>query len=429
MGSTGGTVIFGSIVALTGNQDGFLGRHRWLVWTTGIAIAVLFLASFRSRGDAVPIRAATAMRGTIRSAVTTNGKIEPLRSFEAHAPVGTTVKRLLAKEGDHVRKGQLLAELDDAEARSQAARALAQVRSADADITATRGGGSHEEVLTLQSQLVKAHSARDAAERNLEARQRLLQQGAASAGEVKEADSELQQADADLNLLEQKQKDRYSSPEVAKVEAQKSEAEAAYAAAEDVLRQLDIRAPFEGIVYSLPVHRGAYVNPGDLVLQEADLSKVLVRAFVDEPDVGRLAPGQPIEVTWDAIPGRIWQGAVGAIPAAVKLRGTRNVGETTCVVDNSDLKLLPNTNVGITIVTAEHPHVLMVPREAVRQDDSKTFVYQVVEDALQRRDIQTSVSNLTQVEVAGGIPENAVVALTAVNSKPLHDGLAVKVIP
>ena len=88
----------------------------------------------------------------------------------------------------------------------------------------------------------------------------------------------------------------------------KTEAQSAYAAAENILRQLNIRAPFDGIVYSLPVHQGSYVNPGDLVLQEADLSKVLVRAYVDEPDVGRLARGQPIELTgtrFRAGPGRV----------------------------------------------------------------------------------------------------------------------------
>jgi len=416
-------------VALSVNQGGFVSRHRWLVWTIGIALAVVFLASFMSRGDVVPIRVATVTRTTLRSVVSTNGKVEPLRSFEAHAPVGTTVKRLLVKEGDHVNQGQLLVELDDAEARSQAARALAQVRGADADLTAVRGGGSHEELLVLQTQLAKARSARDLAQRSLQAYQRLEQQGAASPGEVKGADSQLQQAEADLNLLEQKQKERYSSPEVVRVEAQRTQAEAAYAAAQDVLRQLDVRAPFAGIVYSMPLHLGAYVNPGDLVLQEADLSKVLVRAFVDEPDVGRLSAGQPIEVTWDAVPGRVWHGAVNDIPATVKLHGTRNVGETTCVVDNSDLKLLPNTNVGITIVTAERSNVLTVPREAVRLDDSKTFVYQVVNNVLQRRDIQTAVSNLTQVEVTSGISDRAVVALASVNAKPLHDGSAVKVVP
>jgi HlyD family secretion protein len=381
-----------------------------------------------SRGDVVPVQAGVAQRTTIRSVISTNGKVEPLHNFEAHSPVGTTVKRLLVKEGDHVRQGQLLLELDDAAARSQAAQASAQVSAARADIAASQEGGNREQVLTLRSQLVKARTDRDTAQRNLEAFQRLQQQGAASEGEVKQAQDALARADADLKLLEQKQESRYSPPELASVQAQQHQAQAAYAAAEDVLSRLNVHAPFTGVVYSLPVRAGNYVNPGDLLLQEADLSKVQVRAFVDEPDVGRLSAGEPIEVTWDAIPGRTWQGTVSAVPSTVKLHGTRNVGETTCVVDNHDFKLLPNVNVGVTIVTAEHQNVLTVPREAVRLDDSKSYVFQIVDDTLQRHNIQTSISNLTQVEVTSGIPENAVVALTSVNAKPLHDGLAVKVV-
>jgi HlyD family secretion protein len=415
-------------VAVTGKNNGFFGRRQWLMWAVGIVVAVVLLASFMSRDDAVLVRAARAKRDTIRSVVSTNGKVEPIQSFEAHAPVGTTVKKLLVKEGDHVKKGQLLVELDDAEARSQAARALSQMSVADADLSAIQSGGNREEVLTVESQLIKAQGARDTAQRNLDALRRLQEKGAASPAEVKDAENQLARANADLKLLQQKQKDRYSQPEIARAGAQKAEAQSAHAAAEDILGQLNIRAPFDGMVFSLPLHQGAYVNPGDLVLQEADLSKVLVRAFVDEPDVGRLTPGQKIEVTWDAIPNRIWNGTVNTIPTTVKLRGTRNVGETTCVVDNHDFKLLPNINVGITIVTAEHRGVLTVPREAVRQEDSETYVYEIVNNELQRRDVQTSVSNLTLVEVTGGISENAEVALASVNSKPLHPGLPVKVI-
>jgi HlyD family secretion protein len=342
--------------------------------------------------------------------------------------VGTTVKKLLVKEGQHVKKGQLLVQLDDAEASSQAARAFAQVRAAQAEVSAVRRGGNREEVLTIESQLAKARTQRETAQRNLDALQRLQQNGAASPGEVKQAQDQVAAADADLKLLQQKQGQRYSQPEVDRVEAQQTEAESAYEATESVLRQLNIRAPFDGIVYSLPVHQGSYVNPGDLVLQEADLSKVLVRAYVDEPDVGRLAQGQPIELTWDAVPGRTWQGSVTTIPSTVKLLGTRNIGETTCVVDNQDLRLLPNINVGVTIVTAEHRGALTVPREAVRLDENKRFVYQIVNNELQRRDIQTSISNLTQVEVTGGLTEKALLALASTNSKPLHEGLAVKVI-
>ena len=165
---------------------------------------------------------------------------------------------------------------------------------------------------------------------------------------------------------------------------------------------------------------------GDLLLQVADLRKVLVRAFVDEPDVGRLAPGDAIEITWDAVPGRVWKSSVTAVPSTVKLRGSRNVGETTSVVDNSDLKLLPNINVGVTIVSAEHDNVLVVPREAVRVDDTKPYVLQVVGHVLKRREVETSLSNLTQVEIARGLVSNDVVAINSSNGKPIGDGTQVK---
>ncbi len=414
---------------MTQRNASFVTRHRWIVTTIAILAAVVLLASFMSREPAVPVRAVNAQRGTIRSVVSTNGKVEPLQNFEAHAPVGTTVKKILVREGDQVKKGQLLLQLNDAQARSQAARAQAQVLAGEADLNAIQKGGNHEEVLTLESQITKARTDCDTAQRNLNALRRLREQGAASPGEIKNAEDQLERANADLDLLLQKQKNRYSKPEIDRVEAQKSEAQAAYSAAEDLLNQLNIRAPFDGVVYSLPVQQGAYLNPGDLVLQEADLSKVRVRAFVDEPDIGRLAPGDKIEVTWDALPERTWEGAVSVIPAVIKLHGSRNVGETTCVVDNKDLKLLPNVNVGVTIITAEHRNVLTVPREAIHQDDDgKAYVYQIVNNELQRRHVQTSISNLTKVEVTGGLPENAVIALGPTNSKPLRNGLAVKVV-
>jgi HlyD family secretion protein len=414
---------------MTQRNASFVTRHRWIVTTIAILAAVVLLASFMSREPAVPVRAVNAQRGTIRSVVSTNGKVEPLQNFEAHAPVGTTVKKILVREGDQVKKGQLLLQLNDAQARSQAARAQAQVLAGEADLNAIQKGGNHEEILTLESQITKARTDCETTQRNLNALRRLREQGAASPGEIKNAEDQLERANADLDLLLQKQKNRYSQPEIDRVEAQKSEAQAAYSAAEDLLNQLNIRAPFDGVVYSLPVQQGAYLNPGDLVLQEADLSKVRVRAFVDEPDIGRLAPGDKIEVTWDALPERTWEGAVSVIPAVIKLHGSRNVGETTCVVDNKDFKLLPNVNVGVTIITAEHRNVLTVPREAIHQDDDgKAYVYQIVNNELQRRHVQTSISNLTKVEVTGGLPENAVIALGPTNSKPLRNGLAVKVV-
>jgi HlyD family secretion protein len=295
-------------------------------------------------------------------------------------------------------------------------------------VSALQHGGNQEEVLTLQAQLVKARGEYQIAQRNLDSLQRLQQSGAASAGEVRAAQNQVEAADAQVKLLEAKQKERYSHPEIARVEAQHSEAQSAYDAAQDMLSQLLIRAPFDGEVYALPVKQGAYLNPGDLILEEANLSKVLVRAYVDEPDIAKLSAGERIELTWDAVPGRVWTGEVSSIPSTVKLHGSRNVGETTCIVPNSDLKLLPNTNVGVTIVTAEHDNVLSIPREALRQEDSSPYVFQVVDNQLHKQPVQTSISNLTSVEVTGGIAENALVAIGSTNAKPLRDRLSVKVV-
>jgi HlyD family secretion protein len=411
-----------------GRKSGFPAQRRWILWAAGAVVAVILLASFASRDDSVPIVTATVKRGNIRSLISTNGKIEPINNFEAHAPSGTVVKRVLVKEGDHVKEGQLLVELDAATAQSQAAQAQSQIRASEADMNAIEHGGTQEELLTLRAQLVKAAADRDAAQRNLDALQKLQQTGAASPGEVRAAQAQLATAEAQVKLLQSKQSERYSRPEISSAQAKQSEAQSAYYAAEDVLRQLVIRAPFAGVVYSLPVRQGTYVNPGDLILQEADLSKVLVRAYVDEPDVARLTPGERIEVTWDAMPGRTWLGAVKSIPASVKLHGTRNVGETTCTVPNDDFKLLPNINVGVTIVTAEHDQVLTVPREALHLEGGKPYVYLVAKNELQHRNVETAISNLTQSEITSGVPEGARVALGSVNSKPLHDHLPVKVV-
>jgi len=400
---------------------------RW--WPTALAIlgAVGVLAAFVSfREDPVPVRTAIVDQGSIRSTVSTNGKIEPVNNFEAHAPVSTTVRRVFVKEGDSVKRGQLLLVLDDTGARAQAARAQTQLRAAQSDLSASERGGSQEEVLSLEAQLVKAGTDRDAAQRNLDALKKLEGEGAASAGEEREAENALARADAQLTFLREKQTKRYSKAELARVEAEREEAQATDSAAQDVLVKSNVRAPFDGIVYSLPAKQGAFVTAGDLLLQVADLRKVVVRAFVDEPDVGRLARGNPIEITWDAIPGRVWRAAVTAIPSTVRLRGSRNVGETTSVVDNTDLKLLPNINVGVTIVVAEHDHVLVVPREAVRIGDSKPYVLLVTGHELKRRDVDTSLSNLTQVEVIRGLSANDVVAISSGNGKPIGDGTQVK---
>jgi HlyD family secretion protein len=403
------------------------GKRTGLI-VIAVIVAVVILAAFVSlHHSQVTIRVGQADRQTITASIATNGKIEALNNFQAYAPMPTTVKNIYVKQGDWVKPGQMLLRLDDADARLQAARAQAQLKGAQADLTAVQGGGTQEEVASTRTALVKARADLDAAQRNLTAMQKLLQTGAASQAEVDVAQTRVRVDESQVQLLDQKLKDRYSQQEVGHVEAQETEARTSLQAAQQVLRNANVAAPREGLVYSLPVRDGAFVNTGDLLVQVADLHKVRVRAFVDEPEIGKLQSGQLVEITWDALPGRVWKGTIETLPTTVVQHGTRMVGEVTVVVDNEDLKLLPNTNVSVAIVTMRQQNALTVPREAIHQDEAgQQYVFQVVNGELKRRDVKTSVSNLTRVQVTSGLSDNAVIALGALNMQSLKGGMAVK---
>src|SRR5436305_739533 len=407
-------------------QNANNGRRPVLVVVVLVVAAVLLFTGINWRHTGTPVRAEKVVRQEIASIISTNGKIEPINSLEAHAPAPATVDRVLVAEGDHVKAGQLLVKLDDAEARSQAAHALAQLRSGGAALSGIKAGGTQEELLTGRADLTKAQAEQAEAQRNLQAIQKLQQTGGASPAELEAAQSRVKKAEADVQLLQAKLNGRFSSPEVAKVEASAAEARAAYAAAQELLHHSNVTAPFSGTVYQLPVKPGSYVNGGELLVQVANLEKVRVRAFVDEPEIGRLAKGQKVEIKWDATPGRTWEGTLTRVPTSVTMVGTRTVGEITSEIDNADRKLLPNVNVNVGIITARHDNTLTVSREAVHDFDGKRYVYTINKDKIQAQEVQTGLSSLTRVELLKGIPEGAVIALGAINAQPLRNGMDVK---
>src|SRR5260370_14281619 len=114
----------------------------------------------------------------------------------------------------------------------------------------------------------------------------------------------------------------------------------------------------------------------------ADLHKVRVRAFIDEPELGGLEPGEPVRITWDALPNRNWMGKTQVIPKQVVARGARSVGELLCEVNNDKLELLPNINVNVRINSRERINVLTVPPGAVEAPGDQRFAFVCLLNAL-----------------------------------------------
>ncbi len=403
-------------------------RRNWAI-LAGVVVIVLAVSAFVSlRPRRIRVQITKPQRQDILSTITTNGKAEPRQNFEAHSPASTTVKRILVHEGDYVKPGQLLLQLDDETARAEFARATAQLRAAQASYAALQAGGSQEELLNRQASLTKAKGEHDIASRNLQALTRLEKEGAASQQEVAAARDRLSRAEADLEFLQQKGARRFSRYDQERVQADLANAEAAVKAAQDLIASSNVQAPFAGTVYSLPVRQGAYVNAGDLLVQVADLARMQVRAFIDEPDIGRLQMGQAVRISWDGLPGRVWNGQVSALPTNIVNRGSRMIGEVLCVVDNQDKKLLPNVNVTTVVVTADTTNALTLPREALHQEEHRSIVYVVEDGRLVGRPVKTGVANLTRIEITQGLSENDTVALASLSPSPLSDGAIVKVV-
>jgi HlyD family secretion protein len=400
------------------------------VWLRVVVVLLLvaligWWALMRSQSGTV-VRIAVATRQGLTATSSTNGIVEPVQEFEAHSPLSTVVKAIYVKEGDHVSAGKLLLTLDDAAAQAALAQADASVKGAEASLSQLKQGGSRSDQVTLAGRTSQALAEQAAAARDLATLQALAAKGDASNAEVLTAQQRLDSANATVALNAQHKTDTYSPPDLAHAQAALEEARAAYSAAADTVAKANVRAPFAGTVFSLQVHTTQFVQAGDKMLELADLSKLQVRAYYDEPELGKIAVGQPAIFKWAAKPDREWHGRVVQMPSTIVHYGTRNVGEVVVSVDDPDGVLLSSTNVTVTLTTTQHANALTIPREALRLDGRGNYVYVVHDGKLSRSDVKTGAVNVSQAEVTSGLSDGQSVVLDAVDGSPLKDGMAVQ---
>ena len=376
--------------------------------------------------DRLEIHAYPAARVPLVSTISTNGRVEPEVNYEIHSPIATTVKAVYVQPGDEVAAGKLLMVLE-VQARARLASAESGVKAAQAALEAATHNGSQQERQMSAADGTRARLERDEARRGLDALTKLNSTGAASPNEVAEARQRLDAAEANLHALDQGANNRYSPAEIERARSALTDAEASLTAARQVVAQTMVYSPVAGTVYSLDAARTEFAEEGKLLMQVADLHHERIRAYFDEPEIGKLAVGQKIQIKWDAKPGRIWNGHIERTPVTVVNLGTRSVGEVLVMIDDADSELLPETNVTVTVTISSDLNDLTVPREALRSENGKTYVFKVVKDGLQKTPVTIGTLNLTQVAILSGLEAGDQVATGTVNGLPLREGVPVKV--
>ena len=198
-----------------------------------------------------------------------------------------------------------------------------------------------------------------------------------------------------------------------------------------MVEQTSLRAPVAGTVYSINAGRTEFVEEGKLLLQMADLHKERVRAYFDEPEIGKLAVGQKVEIKWDAKPDQLWHGHIVRTPVTVIAYDTRRVGEVLVEIDDANTGLLPDTNVTVKVTTASDVNPLTIPRDALFPEPGKQdvyYVYKIVGGELRKTPVKTGTINLTQAAILSGLQEGDSVATGTSSGEDLQEGLPIKVV-
>lgn len=401
---------------------------QWRIFALLVGAALLVVAIVISRReDAVAVWTAAPSYNDVDKTVTTNGTVVPTNEFQARAFWPGIIDKVYVELGDKVKPGQLLVSMRDPFAISRLATANAALQGARVGDENIQDGGSQEDLIGIQGNLKQAEITQVDAQKSYEALKQLQAKGAASEAEVESAQKRLQSANASLATLQAKTTKRYRPSDRREAAAKLADAQASLDAAKNQFNNANIHSPMAGTVYSINVVAYDFVPVGADLIRVANLNNVEVKAFFDEPEIGKLVANQPVTIVWDGKPGRTWHGHIKQAPIAARALGVRSVGECIIAVDDAKEDLLPNTNVMVTVTIEHHAHALTVPRGALHTDGATNYVYRIQDGKLARTPVDVGIINLERAEIVRGLAPNDTVVLNALDNRRLRDGMPVRI--
>lgn len=386
-----------------------------------IVLLGIFTAVFSlSCGSESPqLRTVEAVRHEIRLVVSTNGIIEPVNRSEVYAPIDGMVAEIPMKEGSQIRQGQLLMRLNSERIRTALADARTARLEAMRQSRIVMKGPSNEEITVLDAAIDETTLELNQTNTDLAEEEALLEKGAVARVAVEDLRQKRDLLQLRLDGQKQKKQDllnRYSSEEKEWEQEKVHELTEQVRQMEQQLKLESVLAPKSGLIYSLEANPGAYVTQGQLVAQINQPGKVRLRAYVDEPDLGRIAREQPVRIEWNGMPDRHWTGNVERPAEQVVALDNRSVGYVLCSIEGEPKELIPNLNVNVEITTNVKPDVLTVPRSAVYTRNGEKTVLVLEGENTVAKPVVPGLVTSDEIEILQGIREGETVVLNPLDA-------------
>lgn len=434
-------------------------------WKILLAVVVVLLVAggvygsvqYNKRG-LVTVQTGKVIRQDVTSVVTASGEIKPRNYINIGANAMGRITDILVKEGDRVRRNQVLAKLESIQAEADVQAQRAALSSGEAESAASEAGlkAADDAVLTAQASVDRAKADLDRTQVDFQRAQQLYDAKliARSEFDTRKAAFDVQAAavrEAETRLSQARAQRAQVAAQLAASQRRIAQLNAVLRRSTDVLDKYNAVAPIDGVVTNLPVRVGETVvqgiqnSPGSTIMTIADMSVITAEVKVDETDIVNVKLDQLADVTVDAIPGKTFKGHVIEIGNTAILRSTGLAASQSAIssqeakdfkvviaLDNPPDELRPGLSCTAKVVTATRPRTLTVPIQAVttRQrgdlepkkegsvqaastpnpaDKAKkeelTGVFVVNNGKAQFRQLQTGITGTTDIEVMSGLKE------------------------
>jgi HlyD family secretion protein len=392
-------------------------KKKWIIG--GVVVLVLVLAGVgvvmaTSGGTKIdPTKIAVVERGDLAKSVVATGKVEPITKVEIKSKASGIVKKLYVEYGDHVKRGQLLAELDKDEITAQVRSQKAQLESAESNMHAAEADYERSKVDAMGVDIPTLQRAYERAKS-------MARDGVVSQSALDDAQRAFELASNKQNVARAQVTVNKAKLAQAKADVQKSQA--TLAQLEEQLSYTTIVAPIDGIVLSRDVEVGDAVSSilvlgssATLVMTLGDTSEVYVKGKVDESDIAKVYLGEPARIKVESFKDKTFNGKVTKISPMGVEKDNVTTFEVRVSINNPGGELKAAMTANAEIILEEHKNVLMIPEGAIIYDRDKKASVEVpdpkAKEGKHKTPVQIGISNGAKTEVLSGLKEKDQVVL------------------
>jgi HlyD family secretion protein len=346
----------------------------------GIVVLLAIIVGFtvhQSSKNVATVQTGKVQRQDLATVVSASGEIKPKTYVNVGANAFGKITHLYVREGDHVKKGEMLAQLENVQSSADVNANEASLQAAETDELAADAA-----LKTSQADMQRAQADYDRNKLDWERTQNLYKDGLISKSDFDSRKDTW--ATADSGLVQAQARVAQAKAQMDSATKHIAQNRANLTRVTDVLQKTSYNAPFDGVVTNLPVREGETVvmgiqnAPGSTLMTIADMSIITAEVMVDETDIVNVRLGQPAEVTIDAIPKKVFHGTVSEIGdnAIVRSSGVSTSQQTTASEEAKDFKVVvnvqdaprdlrPGLSTTAKITTATRSNALALPIQAL----------------------------------------------------------------